>query len=71
VNFALGCDGEPSNNCHDLIREMKLAALIYWARLFDPESLPVEMVLKMAASNGARVTEWGKGLGPLELNGRN
>lgn len=50
---------------------MKLAALIYWARLFDPESLPVEMVLKMAASNGARVTEWGKGLGPLELNGRN
>lgn len=65
VNVALGCDGGPSNNCYDMVREMKLAALIHKARLLDPEVLPAESVLEMATLNGARATLWGKELGSL------
>ncbi len=66
VNVALGCDGGPSNNCYDMIREMKLAAIVHKARLLDPEVLPAERVLEMATVNGARATLWGKELGSLE-----
>lgn len=66
VNVGLGCDGGPSNNCYDMIREMKLAAIAHKARLLDPEVLPAEQVLEMATLNGARATLWGKELGSLE-----
>jgi len=66
VNVGLGCDGGPSNNCYDMIREMKLAAIVHKARLLDPEVLPAEQVLEMATLNGARATLWGKELGSLE-----
>ena len=66
INVALGCDGGPSNNCYDMIREMKLAAIAHKARLLDPEVLPAEKVLEMATVNGARATLWGKELGSLE-----
>lgn len=66
ANVALGCDGGPSNNCYDMIREMKLAAIVHKARLLDPEVLPAEQVLEMATLNGARATLWGKELGSLE-----
>ena len=36
VNVGIGCDGGPSNNCYDMIREMKLASLIQKVRLSDP-----------------------------------
>ncbi len=66
VNVGLGCDGGPSNNCYDMILEMKLAAIVHKARLLDPEVLPAERVLEMATVNGARATLWGKELGSLE-----
>lgn len=66
VNVGLGCDGGPSNNCYDMIREMKLAAIVHKARLLEPEVLPAEQVLEMATLNGARATLWGKELGSLE-----
>lgn len=66
VNVALGCDGGPSNDCYDMIREMKLAALIHKGRLLDPEVLPAEQVLEMATLNGARATLWRDKLGSLE-----
>ncbi|MDI6643146.1 MAG: amidohydrolase [Candidatus Hodarchaeaceae archaeon] len=66
VNVSLGCDGGPSNNCYDMIREMKLAAIIHKARLLDPKVLPAEQVLEMATVNGARATLWCKELGSLE-----
>jgi cytosine/adenosine deaminase-related metal-dependent hydrolase len=66
VNVALGCDGGPSNNCYDMVREMKLAAIIHKGRLLDPLVLPAEKVLEMATINGARATLWGKNLGSLE-----
>jgi len=66
VNVALGCDGGPSNNSYDMIREMKLAAVIHKGYLRDPEVLPAETVLEMATLNGARATLWGEQLGSLE-----
>jgi cytosine/adenosine deaminase-related metal-dependent hydrolase len=66
VNVALGCDGGPSNDCYDMIREMKLAALIHKGRLLDPEVLPAETALEMATVNGAKATLWGDKIGSLE-----
>ena len=48
VNVALGCDGGPSNNCYDMIRELKLASLLQKARLLDPLVMDAETVLEMA-----------------------
>lgn len=67
VNVALGCDGGPSNNTYDMIREMRLAALIHKGRLLDPEVLPAEEVLEMATIRGAKATLWRNELGSLEV----
>lgn len=36
VNVSLGCDGGPSNNCYDMMREMKAASLLQKVRTMDP-----------------------------------
>ncbi|KXB05536.1 hypothetical protein AKJ49_00565 [candidate division MSBL1 archaeon SCGC-AAA382A03] len=66
VNVALGCDGGPSNDNYDMIREMKLAALIHKGRKLDPTLMPAETILKMATINGARGTVWDSDIGSLE-----
>jgi cytosine/adenosine deaminase-related metal-dependent hydrolase len=66
VNVALGCDGGPSNNGYDMVREMKLTAVVHKGRLLDPLVLPAEKVLEMATINGARATLWEQKLGSLE-----
>jgi Cytosine deaminase and related metal-dependent hydrolases len=66
VNVALGCDGAPCNNTYDMIKEMRLAALIQKPRLMDPRVLPAEKVLEMATINGAKPTHWNKELGSIE-----
>jgi cytosine/adenosine deaminase-related metal-dependent hydrolase len=66
VNVALGCDGGPSNNSYDMIREMKLAAYIHKVRLSDPMTMPAETVLEMATSRGARAIGMQDRLGTLE-----
>src|SRR5262249_53537848 len=67
VNVALGCDGGPSNNDYDLIREMKLAALIHKAFTLDPLVVPAESVLEMATINGARSLGLAHEIGSLEV----
>jgi cytosine/adenosine deaminase-related metal-dependent hydrolase len=66
VNVALGCDGGPSNNDYDLIREMKLAAIIHKAVTNDPLIVPAETVLEMATINGARALGLEHEIGSLE-----
>jgi 5-methylthioadenosine/S-adenosylhomocysteine deaminase len=66
VNVALGCDGGPSNNSYDMIREMKLAACIHKVRLLDAMTMPAETVLEMATVRGARAIRMGDKLGTLE-----
>src|SRR5436190_6361939 len=67
VNVALGCDGAPSNNDYDMIREMKLAALIHKAVTLDPLIVPAESVLEMATINGARALGMADEIGSLEV----
>jgi cytosine/adenosine deaminase-related metal-dependent hydrolase len=67
VNVALGCDGGPSNNDYDMIREMKLAAIIHKAVTLDPLIVPAETVLEMATINGARALGLEHEIGSLEV----
>ena len=67
VNVALGCDGGPSNNSYDIIREMKLAAIIHKARLLNPEVMPAETVIEMATINGAKAMGLENEVGSLEV----
>jgi cytosine/adenosine deaminase-related metal-dependent hydrolase len=67
VNVALGCDGGPSNNDYDMIREMKLAALMHKAVTLDPLIVPAESVLEMATINGARSLGLAHEVGSLEV----
>ncbi|MGH2506500.1 MAG: amidohydrolase [Ktedonobacteraceae bacterium] len=67
VNVALGCDGGPSNNDYDLIREMKLAAILHKATTLDPLIVPAETVLEMATINGARALGLEHEIGSLEV----
>ena len=53
VTVSLGCDGGPSNNCYDMIREMKLAALLHKVHSLDPLVMPAEAVIEMATVNGS------------------
>lgn len=54
VNVTLGCDGGPSNDCYDLLRETKLAALLQKGTLQDASCITAIDVMKMATANGAR-----------------
>ena len=66
VSVSLGCDGGPSNNTYDMLREMKIAALLQKVRLGDPARLRAETVLEMATINGARAVGLQHEIGSLE-----
>jgi cytosine/adenosine deaminase-related metal-dependent hydrolase len=53
VPVSLGCDGGPSNNTYDLVREMRLAALIHKSYVDDPLVVPAEQAIEMATLGGA------------------
>lgn len=67
VNVALGCDGGPSNNCYDMIREMKTASLLQKVRLLDPLVMNAETVLEMATLNGAKALGLDRDIGSIEV----
>jgi cytosine/adenosine deaminase-related metal-dependent hydrolase len=67
VNVGLGCDGGPSNNCYDLIREMKLASLLQKVRLLDPLSMKASTVLELATVNGAAALGMQSQIGSIEV----
>jgi cytosine/adenosine deaminase-related metal-dependent hydrolase len=70
ANVGLGCDGAPCNNSYDMVREMKLAAVIQKARLMDPKSMPATTVLRMATINGARAMGMEAQVGSIEVGKR-
>ncbi len=70
VNVALGTDGGPSNNTYDLLREMRLAALLQSVRNMDPASLKAEDVLEMATINGAKALMIDHLVGSIEVGKR-
>jgi cytosine/adenosine deaminase-related metal-dependent hydrolase len=67
VNVGLGCDGAPCNNSYDMVREMKIAAVIQKARLLDPRAMPASIVLEMATVNGARAMGMQSEVGSIEV----
>ena len=66
VNVGIGCDGGPSNNSYDMIREMKTASLLQKARTLDPLSMSAETVLEMATLNGAKALGLQDQIGSIE-----
>lgn len=54
LNVALGTDGCCSNNTHDMLEEVKLAALLAKGTSHDPTRLPAYEAVKLATVNGAK-----------------
>lgn len=54
VNVALGTDGVSSNNSHDMIEEIKLAAILHNGVRHDPLAVLPLQALQMATRNGAK-----------------
>ena len=69
-NVALGSDQAPGNNCHNIINEMKLAALFNKIKYRDPEIMPAWKALRMATIEGARAVGLGDLVGSLEVGKR-
>ncbi|MHA2047452.1 MAG: amidohydrolase family protein [Candidatus Thorarchaeota archaeon] len=53
VPVSLGCDGGPSNNTYDMVREMRQAALIHKSYVNDPLVVTAEQAIEMATLGGA------------------
>lgn len=68
IPVALGTDGGGWNNCNDMIREMKHAALLHKVNTpLDPAIMPAEHVFQMATINGARALQMENEIGSLEI----
>jgi cytosine/adenosine deaminase-related metal-dependent hydrolase len=66
VPVSLGCDGGPSNNTYDMIRETRLAALIHKAKFDNPLVVTAEQALEMATLGGAKAMGLSDSVGSLE-----
>ncbi len=64
---SLGCDGGPSNNTYDMIREMRVAALIHKPVANDPLVVTAEDVIEMATLGGAVAMGIDDKVGSLEV----
>jgi cytosine/adenosine deaminase-related metal-dependent hydrolase len=53
VPVSIGCDGGPSNNTYDMVRETRQAALIHKSIVDDPLVVTAEQALEMATLGGA------------------
>lgn len=67
VNVSLGCDGGPSNNSYDLIRDMRLVSYLANLREKDPTVIPAETVLEMSTINGAKAMGIEEQVGSIEV----
>jgi 5-methylthioadenosine/S-adenosylhomocysteine deaminase len=71
VAMGLGTDGVAgSNNDHDLMEEMDLAAKLQKVATGDPRALPAEEAFAMATIIGARALHLEKMIGSLETGKR-
>ncbi len=70
VNVSLGCDGGPSNNTYDLIRDMRMASYLACLLEKDPTAVPAEDVLEMATIRGARAMGLEDQIGSIEAGKR-
>ncbi|MEM0379933.1 MAG: amidohydrolase [Desulfurococcaceae archaeon] len=67
VNVTIGTDGGPSNNTYDLLREMKLVALLQSVRLLNPLAIRSEQIVEMTTINAARALMLDHLIGSIEI----
>ncbi len=67
VPVSIATDGGPSNNTYDMIREMRLAALIHKAFVKNPLVVTAEQALEMATLGGAIAMGIQDKVGSLEV----
>ena len=70
VNVTLGCDGGPSNNTYDMIRDMRMASYLACLLEKDPTVVPAENILEMATIRGARAMGLEDQIGSIEIGKR-
>jgi 5-methylthioadenosine/S-adenosylhomocysteine deaminase len=71
IPMGLGTDGVAgSNNDHDMMEEMDLAAKLQKVALFDPQALPAEQAFAMATIIGARALHMDSLIGSIEKGKR-
>ena len=71
IAMGLGTDGVAgSNNDHNMMEEMDLAAKLQKVTTGDPRALPAEQAFEMATIIGARALHMDKMIGSLEKNKR-
>jgi len=70
VNVSLGCDGGPSNNTYDVIRDMRMASYLACLLENDPTVVPAENILEMATIRGARAMGLEDQVGSIEAGKR-
>jgi len=63
---ALGSDQASGNNCHNMLMEMKVAALLNKTRHRDPTVMPAWKTLRVATVEGATALGLGDQIGSLE-----
>ena len=66
VNVSIGCDGGPSNNTYDMIRDFRMVSYLGNLVESDPTVVPAETVLEMATLRGAQAFGMGGQLGSIE-----
>lgn len=66
VNVAIGCDGGPSNNTYDMLRDLRLVSYLANLKDSDPTAVPAETALEMATINGARALGLEDQIGSIE-----
>jgi 5-methylthioadenosine/S-adenosylhomocysteine deaminase len=71
IPMGLGTDGVAgSNNDHDMMEEMDLAAKLQKVTTFDPTALPAETAFSMATDMGARALRLDRMIGSIEKGKR-
>ncbi len=62
----IGTDSAASNNSLDMFQTMKFAALLQKIHYMNPEALPIDEILRMATTGGARALGLEKAIGSFE-----
>src|SRR5215831_15073849 len=70
ITVGLASDGPASNNTHNMIQTLKLAALLHKVATRDPTIITAERVLEMATIEGARALGLEREIGSLEAGKR-
>ena len=58
IIVGLGTDGSASNNNADMLEEVRLAATLHKARLYNPKAIPASVAWDMGTIDGAKALDY-------------